>query len=59
MAPWIVIAVVGGALSATAGFFTRVVLKKTTHLESETKNLKAQVAGLMGTVPEDKPNKEM
>lgn len=49
MSPFIAIAIVSGIVSAAAGFFTRVVLKKTTHLEDEQKALKSQVAGLMGT----------
>jgi len=49
MVPWVVVAVVGGALSATAGFFTKAILKRTTHLEEDNKQLKAQVAGLLDT----------
>jgi len=59
MVPWVAIALVGGALSATAGFFTKALLKRTTHLEDDNKQLKAQVAGLMSVVDTDQKNKEM
>ena len=40
--PWVVVAAVGGAISATTGFFARTFLKKHTHLEARVSNLEAQ-----------------
>lgn len=53
MAPWLIIALAGGAISAASGFFTRVLLKRTTHLEEDNKQLKAQVSSLLNTTATD------
>lgn len=53
MAPWVIIALAGGAISAASGFFTRVLLKRTTHLEADNKQLKAQVSSLLDATPTD------
>lgn len=58
MAPWVIIALAGGAISAASGFFTRVLLKRTTHLEKDNQQLKAQVASLVDTNKPKQP-KEM
>jgi len=49
--PWVVVAAVGGAISATTGFFARVMLKKHTHLEAKVSSLQGQVNDLRTQVP--------